>query len=165
MPRFLFIRIIINHTGGNMAYVSYSLQKGFSLIELMIVIGLVGILVVIALPSYTDYVARAQVSEGIQLAASMKSHVEEAYADKGSLPISVPVGAKNDAGNYVDIVSIDENGVITAKFRERSAAAIQGQTVALTPSFAPGGLSSGVSTVWMCGGTVDNKYLPLTCKQ
>lgn len=140
-------------------------QKGFTLIELMIVVGVIGILAVVALPAYQDYVARAQVSEGIQLAASMKSHVEEAYADKGGLPISVPVGSKNDAGNYVDIVSIDANGVITAQFRELSSSAIKGKTVTLAPNFAPGGnRGNGVTTVWSCGGTVDTKYLPISCK-
>lgn len=149
-----------------MCYSIMKKQQGFTLIELMIVIGIIGILAVIALPSYQDYVARAQVSEGIQLAASMKTHVEEAYADKGSLPISVPVPNKADAGNYVDIVSIDGNGVITAKFRAMSSSSIKGKTVMLVPSFAPSSKikNGSVVTVWACSGTVDEKYLPVTCK-
>ena len=66
-------------------------QIGFSLIELMIVIGIIGILAVAALPAYQNYVARAQVAEGIMLAGSMKSYVEEAYADKGRLPLNLNI--------------------------------------------------------------------------
>lgn len=137
-------------------------QAGFTLIELMITVGIIGILAMIALPAYTDYVARAQVSEGMQLAASMKVYVEEAYADKGDLPLNVAVSSNSNGGNYVDIVSIDGNGVITAKFREVSSISIKGKTVTLTPSFASG--NSKGTTVWRCGGTIDGKYLPATCK-
>lgn len=69
-------------------------QAGFTLIELMIVIGIIGILAMVALPAYQNYVARTQVGEGIMLAASMKTEVEEAFADKGSLPITVIVPQK-----------------------------------------------------------------------
>lgn len=142
-------------------------QSGFTLIELMIVVGIIGILVMIALPAYMGYVARAQVSEGLQLAASMKPYVEEAYADTGSLPISVTIPKRDsNSGNYVDIVAIDGSGIITAKFKTASSSHIQGKTITLTPSFARkiNQNSSSKTTVWSCGGTVDSLYLPATCK-
>ena len=69
----------------------YTKPYGFTLLELMIVIGIIGILGIMVLSAYQNYVVRAQVSEGIMLAASMKAEVEEAFTDKGSLPIKVTV--------------------------------------------------------------------------
>ncbi|HGM2453307.1 TPA: pilin, partial [Neisseria gonorrhoeae] len=94
-----------------------TLQKGFTLIELMIVIAIVGILAAVALPAYQDYTARAQVSEAILLAEGQKSAVTEYYlnhgtwpADNGAAGVASPADIK---GKYVKQVEV-KNGVVTA---------------------------------------------------
>ena len=95
-------------------------HSGFTLIELMMVMGIIAVLAMLALPMYTNYVGRAQVSEAIQMAASIKPEVEGAFAANGSLPISVslPQGSGN-AGRYVDTLSVDQNGIITATISQQ----------------------------------------------
>ena len=106
----------------------------------MIVIGIIGILAVTALPAYQNYVARAQVAEGIMLAGSMKSYVEEAYADKGSLPLDLNIkqlaSDDNKVGNYVKIVRIEDNGTIVAAIGNQAAVPVKNTEIHLTPSFA-----------------------------
>ncbi|EMT0149258.1 pilin, partial [Neisseria gonorrhoeae] len=95
-----------------------TLQKGFTLIELMIVIAIVGILAAVALPAYQDYTARAQVSEAILLAEGQKSAVTEYYPNHGEWPEnngSAGVASASDIkGKYVQSVTVT-NGVVTAK--------------------------------------------------
>ncbi|ENW8316570.1 pilin, partial [Neisseria gonorrhoeae] len=95
-----------------------TLQKGFTLIELMIVIAIVGILAAVALPAYQDYTARAQVSEAILLAEGQKSAVTEYYLNNGKWPADngaagVASPATDIKGKYVKEVKV-ENGVVTA---------------------------------------------------
>ncbi|EMU4294074.1 pilin, partial [Neisseria gonorrhoeae] len=95
-----------------------TLQKGFTLIELMIVIAIVGILAAVALPAYQDYTARAQVSEAILLAEGQKSAVTEYYPNHGKWPedntsAGVASPASNIKGKYVQKVEVN-NGVVTA---------------------------------------------------
>ncbi|HGP7461030.1 TPA: pilin, partial [Neisseria gonorrhoeae] len=95
-----------------------TLQKGFTLIELMIVIAIVGILAAVALPAYQDYTARAQVSEAILLAEGQKSAVTEYYLNNGEWPedntsAGVASPASNIKGKYVQKVEVN-NGVVTA---------------------------------------------------
>ncbi|EMS6390898.1 pilin, partial [Neisseria gonorrhoeae] len=97
-----------------------TLQKGFTLIELMIVIAIVGILAAVALPAYQDYTARAQVSEAILLAEGQKSAVTEYYlnhgkwpADNGNAGVASPADIK---GKYVESVTV-ANGVVTAQMK------------------------------------------------
>ena len=143
-------------------------QTGFSLIELMIVIGIIGMMAVAALPAYQNYVARAQVAEGIMLAGSMKSYVEEAYTDKGSLPLDLNIkqlaSDDNKVGNYVKIVRIEDNGTIVAAIGNQAAAPVKNTEIHLTPSFAKTGATKD-TTVWSCGGTMDTHFLPVSCKQ
>ncbi|HGG9873903.1 TPA: fimbrial major subunit PilE, partial [Neisseria meningitidis] len=95
-----------------------TLQKGFTLIELMIVIAIVGILAAVALPAYQDYTARAQVSEAILLAEGQKSAVTEYYLNHGEWPAnnsSAGVATSADIkGKYVKSVEV-KNGVVTAQ--------------------------------------------------
>ncbi|HFC5131864.1 TPA: pilin, partial [Neisseria gonorrhoeae] len=98
-----------------------TLQKGFTLIELMIVIAIVGILAAVALPAYQDYTARAQVSEAILLAEGQKSAVTEYYLNHGIWPkdntsAGVASPASNIKGKYVKEVKV-ENGVVTATMK------------------------------------------------
>ncbi|HGN6792842.1 TPA: pilin, partial [Neisseria gonorrhoeae] len=95
-----------------------TLQKGFTLIELMIVIAIVGILAAVALPAYQDYTARAQVSEAILLAEGQKSAVTEYYLNHGEWPKdngdAGVASASSIKGKYVESVTV-EKGVVTAK--------------------------------------------------
>ncbi|EMS1972592.1 pilin, partial [Neisseria gonorrhoeae] len=97
-----------------------TLQKGFTLIELMIVIAIVGILAAVALPAYQDYTARAQVSEAILLAEGQKSAVAEYYLNNGEWPKNnASAGVANPTeikGKYVKEVEV-KNGVVTAEMK------------------------------------------------
>lgn len=147
-----------------------AIQKGFTLIELMIVIAIIGILAVIALPAYQDYTARAQVSEAISLMEGQKSAVVEYYADKGTWPknnteagIAAPTDIK---GKYVAQVSVGANGVLTATMKNKDVNNdIKGKIVMLSPDVTGNAASSKGSFTWTCKkGTVDSKFLPSSCR-
>ncbi|HFC7819706.1 TPA: pilin [Neisseria meningitidis] len=160
-----------------------TLQKGFTLIELMIVIAIVGILAAVALPAYQDYTARAQVSEAILLAEGQKSAVTEYYLNHGIWPknntsagvASTPSDIK---GKYVKEVEV-KNGVVTATMLSSGVnKEIQGKKLSLWAKRQDG------SVKWFCGqpvtrantnaddvtaaatGTdkIDTKHLPSTCR-
>ena len=157
-----------------------AIQKGFTLIELMIVIAIIGILAVIALPAYQDYTARAQVSEAISLMEGQKSAVVEYYADKGAWPANNDQAgiAKNTSiqGKYVAQVDVGGGGVITATMKgENVNNEIKGKTVSLTPTATTTTANGQASTTtgngsftWTCkSGTtngVDPKFLPSSCR-
>ncbi|MBH5916147.1 pilin [Neisseria meningitidis] len=156
-----------------------TLQKGFTLIELMIVIAIVGILAAVALPAYQDYTARAQVSEAILLAEGQKSAVTEYYLNHGEWPsnnTSAGVASSTDIkGKYVEKVEVAK-GVITAEMKSSGVnKEIQGKKLSLWAKRQDG------SVKWFCGqpvtrdannaavtadGTnkIDTKHLPSTCR-
>ncbi|MBH6526635.1 pilin [Neisseria meningitidis] len=161
-----------------------TLQKGFTLIELMIVIAIVGILAAVALPAYQDYTARAQVSEAILLAEGQKSAVTEYYLNHGEWPSNntsagVASTATDIKGKYVKEVKV-ENGVITATMLSTGVnKEIQGKKLSLWAKRQDG------SVKWFCGqpvtrdannavtvtaangngnGKIDTKHLPSTCR-
>ena len=157
-----------------------AIQKGFTLIELMIVIAIIGILAVIALPAYQDYTARAQVSEAISLMEGQKSAVVEYYADKGKWPTSnAEAGIATNTsiqGKYVAQVDVGANGVITATMKADDVNnEIKSKTVSLTPTATTttgqgqnAKTSGNGSFTWTCkSGTtnsVDSKFLPSSCR-
>ncbi|MBH5855809.1 pilin [Neisseria meningitidis] len=159
-----------------------TLQKGFTLIELMIVIAIVGILAAVALPAYQDYTARAQVSEAILLAEGQKSAVTEYYLNHGTWPSNnsdagVASTATDIKGKYVKEVKV-ANGVITAEMKSSGVNnEIKGKKLSLWAKRQDG------SVKWFCGqpvtrnannaadvtaanGTnkIDTKHLPSTCR-
>ncbi|HGG8067965.1 TPA: pilin [Neisseria meningitidis] len=160
-----------------------TLQKGFTLIELMIVIAIVGILAAVALPAYQDYTARAQVSEAILLAEGQKSAVTEYYLNHGIWPAnnsSAGVATSADIkGKYVAGVKV-EKGVITATMASSNVNnEIKGKKLSLWAKRQAG------SVKWFCGQPVarananganndevtaangkqiDTKHLPSTCR-
>ncbi|HFB6359751.1 TPA: pilin, partial [Neisseria gonorrhoeae] len=129
-----------------------TLQKGFTLIELMIVIAIVGILAAVALPAYQDYTARAQVSEAILLAEGQKSAVTEYYLNHGEWPkdnTSAGVAsASTIKGKYVQKVEVN-NGVVTAQMKPSGVNnEIKGKRLSLW------GRRENGSVKWFCGRPV-----------
>ena len=140
-----------------------AIQKGFTLIELMIVVAIIGILAAIALPAYQDYTARAQMSEALVLADGQKGAVTEYYADKGVFPgnnaTAGIANASDISGKYVQQVGISGNGVITASMRTSNVAAgISGVSLTLTPTPGSGSVS------WACTSSASAKYIPAACR-
>ncbi|EMS5174198.1 pilin, partial [Neisseria gonorrhoeae] len=129
-----------------------TLQKGFTLIELMIVIAIVGILAAVALPAYQDYTARAQVSEAILLAEGQKSAVTEYYLNHGEWPkdngSAGVASASTIKGKYVESVTVT-NGVVTAKMKSDGVnKEIKGKRLSLWAKRENG------SVKWFCGQPV-----------
>ncbi|HET7414574.1 MAG TPA: pilin [Arthrobacter sp.] len=149
-----------------------SMQKGFTLIELMIVVAIIAILAAIAIPAYQNYLIRAQVSEGMVLTSGARTAVSEYFSNVGEWPTDneaagLPTTATSIDGKYVAQVVVAQ-GIITATFRNAAPTndAIRGHTFVLSPQSA----TDAGSIKWTCnsstnGGDVANKYLPSSCRQ
>jgi type IV pilus assembly protein PilA len=127
------------------------LQKGFTLIELMIVVAIIGILAAIAIPAYQDYTIRAQVTEGMNLAAAAKAAVAETFLNRGTAPANRTVAgmsanATDTVGKYVTEVEV-ANGIITITYGNEANQAINQATLRLVPY-----ISNDNSVSWRCGG-------------
>lgn len=141
-------------------------QKGFTLIELMIVVAIIGILAAVAIPAYQDYTVRTKVSEGLSLASGAKTSVAETRLSSGSWPTSNSsaglAAASKITGNNVQSVTVGSSGVITIAYNNDSA--ISSKTVTLTPTIASG----GGSVTWACAAGssngVEDRYLPGNCR-
>jgi len=145
-----------------MTQVRRQVQKGFTLIELMIVVAIIGILAAVALPAYQDYTIRAQVSEAMNLAGGLKTPVAEVYADLGDLSViasgsnGIPAAA-DVTGKYTDNVEVDA-GVITATLGNDANALVAAETITYTPVDNDGSIS------WTCAFSGPAKYVPQACR-
>jgi type IV pilus assembly protein PilA len=143
------------------------IQQGFTLIELMIVVAIIGILAAIAIPAYQDYTIRAQVSEGLSLSSAAKVAVTEYWQDRGTFPADNATAGLSATieGKYVDSINVASN-VITVVYSSTDPQVANDaiDTAALTLTAT----TSGGSVIWDCAGTTilsgEPQWLPSSCR-
>jgi type IV pilus assembly protein PilA len=142
----------------------HSNAKGFTLIELMIVVAIIGILAAIAIPAYQDYTVRAKVSEGLNLSSAAKVAIAERFQDTGVMPTGqgtagLPLST-SIIGNHTGSVAVGAAGVITATYKTLGAGVGTGATIVLTPTNTVG------SIAWACShpNTLTNAQVPAQCR-
>ena len=138
-------------------------ERGFTLIELMIVVAIIGILAMIAIPAYQNYIIRAQIAEGLALSDTIKVAVAEYHDQSGTFPANnsdATLGSPtNYTGSYVDSISVT-GAVISIQYGHGANSKINGDTVTITAVANPGSLE------WVCtsGGSISETYLPTSCR-
>ena len=143
-----------------------NLQKGFTLIELMIVVAIIGILAAVAIPAYQDYIARAQVSEAVSLSASGKTPLAEYFSDKGAWPTDAGDVMGNQSGKYTSTVTLSAGaGLTTPSITVEARIKTTGVNTSITSGLLHLDTTDGGKT-WTCttAGTLLGKYVPASCR-
>ena len=136
-----------------------SFQKGFTLIELMIVVAIIGILAAVALPAYQDYTVRAKVSELMLAASGVRTSISEKFQTDPSNTACAGGGVTIPVVGKIASASVTDAGTVTVTGNTASSSVGQAVTVTMTPAY---NTSTGTIT-WSCVGT-PSKYLPATCR-
>ncbi len=137
------------------------LQQGFTLIELMIVVAIIGILAAVAIPSYQDYTARAQVTEAMSLTSSFKTGLAEYYSDSGAWPAKLTAIGTTTAGKYVNDIALASAGATVTMTATMKATGVNASIA--NGTFIMGSTDGALN--WTCnGGTIASKYRPGACK-
>jgi type IV pilus assembly protein PilA len=136
-----------------------NVQKGFTLIELMIVVAIIGILAAIAIPAYSDYTKRAKVSELVTSASACKASVSEFFQSEAALPTTTTqAGCSTGGSKYVASLGVGAAGVITV-------AASTGSGVTGNYVLTPTGNTASGALDWSCtASTIEKKFLPANCR-
>ena len=145
------------------------IQQGFTLIELMIVVAIIGILAAVALPAYQDYTVRAKMSEVLLAASSMKTNVSEYYQVNSRMPTATGIQATSQQTKYVNTVVYSQTntnvGVITASVQPVATSGLPANATGDIILTGTGNTTTGI-VQWACSAssTINTKYLPSSCK-